>query len=207
MSGKLITLEGGEGAGKSSVIASLEGLLADGGHPYVMTREPGGTSFGEALRHAVLHAHDSVAPEAELLAMFSARAQHLHQVIRPALAEGKIVLCDRFVDSSYAYQGGGRGLPEGTIRTLEALFVGIRPSLTLYLDVLPEVGNARVRTRANGPDRIEREQTAFFDNVRAAYLQRARDEPERIKVIDACRPQVEVARSAGQVLASFLVSS
>ena len=192
MVGTLLTFEGGEGAGKTTVIAAVLAALDRAGIAHVATREPGGTPFGEAIRATVLGAAD-VAPEAELLAMFAARAQHMRDVIRPALDAGKWVVCDRFVDSSYAYQGGGRRIPTATIEALERLFVGLEPDLTFYLDVPPETGLARVRSRGGPLDRIEKEQLAFFEDVRFAYLRRAAEAPERVRVVDATHSPDSVA--------------
>lgn len=193
MTGKLITFEGGEGAGKTTVIESVLAFLKGAGVDVVGTREPGGTPFGEALRDAILLAPHPVCPEAELLAMFAARSQHLHDVIEPALEAGKWVVCSRFVDSSYAYQGGGRKVPLQSIQALEDTFVRVRPDLTFYLDLHPSDGHARIAARPEGLDRIEREDLAFFQSVRQAYLDRAAAEPNRIQLVDATSPAAEVA--------------
>lgn len=196
---QLVTFEGGEGAGKSTVIGAVLDLLSRRGISHISTREPGGTPFGEAIRELVLH--DTSAPvvaEAELLAIFAARSQHLAHVIEPALQTGQWVVCDRFVDSSYAYQGGGRGINEYKIQALERLFVPRTPDLTIYLDVPPAQGLARLAGRSTTPDRFESESATFFDAVRAAYLARAALAPGRIRSVDG-RPAAEIV--ARQVVA------
>ncbi len=198
---RFITLEGIEGAGKGSNIAFIAEWLAARGIDSVRTREPGGTELGEALREMLLgFKHLEMAADTELLLMFAARAQHLHEIIRPALAAGRWVLCDRFTDASYAYQGHGRQLGEETIGALEQLVQrGLKPDLTLLLDVPVELGLERAGQRS-APDRFEREQRAFFERVRAGYLVLAEREPERIRVIDASRPLAEVQRAIGTCL-------
>ncbi len=198
---RFITLEGIEGAGKGSNIAFIAEWLAARGIDSVRTREPGGTELGEALREMLLgFKHLEMAADTELLLMFAARAQHLHEIIRPALAAGRWVLCDRFTDASYAYQGHGRQLGEETIGALEQLVQrGLKPDLTLLLDVPVELGLERAGQRS-APDRFEREQRAFFERVRAGYLALAEREPERIRVIDASRPLAEVQRAIGACL-------
>ncbi|MGY0651486.1 dTMP kinase [Luteimonas sp. A537] len=194
---RLVSLEGGEGAGKTTVLAALrEALAADGGE-VVVTREPGGTPLAEKIRELLLHPGDeAVAAETELLLMFAARAQHVRAIVQPALERGAWVLCDRFTDSSYAYQGGGRGLDAGFIAGLERRVVGIRPGLTLLLDIDVAQGRARIRSRDPQPDRIERERDAFFERVRATFLARAAAEPARFRVVDASRPVDEVVAAA-----------
>lgn len=187
MIGMFITFEGTEGVGKSTQLDLLAAALADMSLEFVRTREPGGTAAGEDMREILLHRNETpLSDEAELLLMFAARAQHLAEVIRPALAAGKIVLCDRFTDATYAYQGGGRGIAPGRIATLEQWLQGsLRPHLTLLLDAPVGTGMTRARGRGNGADRFEREQLAFFERVRAAYLAIAAREPVRVAVIDA----------------------
>ncbi len=193
MTARFITLEGGEGVGKSTSLTSIADFLAGRGISYVLTREPGGTELGEAIRRLLLDsATRDVDPIAELLLIFAARAQHVHQVIRPALAAGTWVICDRFTDASYAYQGSGRRLGDAPVATLEQLVQGgLRPDLTLVLDLAPEIGLARIQGRTL--DRFEREQQAFFTRVRAGYRQRAAAEPERCKLIDASVSPEQVA--------------
>ncbi|NJD08240.1 MAG: dTMP kinase [Methylococcaceae bacterium] len=184
MSAKFITLEGGEGVGKTTQIAAVCEFLEQRGIACVATREPGGTPVGEQIRGVLLGNH-VIAPETELLLLFAARAQHLQEVIRPALAKGHWVVCDRFTDASFAYQGGGRGVAEGMIEALQAqVQAGLQPALTLLLDAPVEIGLARAKRR--GPaDRFEQETVAFFQRVRAAYLARAERWPGRMRVIDA----------------------
>jgi dTMP kinase len=200
VTGRLITLEGGEGAGKSTAMAFLAGRIAARGVELLQVREPGGTEAGEAIRRVVLNpGHAGLCAETELLLMFAARAQLVREVIGPALARGAVVLSDRFTDASFAYQGGGRGIDAGRIAELERWACGIRPDLTLLLDLPVDQGLARARGR--GPtDRIEAERTEFFERVRAAYRQRAAQEPARWRVIDASRPLDEVLVALGTAL-------
>jgi len=190
---RFITIEGGEGAGKSTATRTILSLLAAAGIPNVTSREPGGTAFGERLRELLLDAKQSCCPEAELLAMFAARAQHLNEVILPALSNGQWIVCDRFIDSSYAYQCGGRGVAAGVIAALEGAFVHRMPDLTILLDVDPLVGQERVALRHRAADRIEAEHEAFHARVRQAFLARARAEPGRIRVVDASASPATVA--------------
>jgi dTMP kinase len=193
MSGRFITLEGGEGAGKSTVLAALQARLAGHGIEVVVTREPGGTALGEAVRGLVLDpARGGMCAESELLLMFAARAQHVREVIAPALEAGRWVLSDRYTDASYAYQGGGRGQPIARIAELEAWAAPLRPDLTLLLDLPVADGLARAGARGQA-DRIEREATDFFERVREAYRARAAAEPARFCVIDSSAA-VEVVR-------------
>lgn len=191
--GLFITLEGPEGAGKSTNRDYLAQLLGGSGREVVLTREPGGTPLAERIREILLApAAEPMAVDTELLLMFAARAQHLAQVVRPALARGALVLCDRFVDATYAYQGGGRGVPVERIAILEAFVLGdLHPDLTLVFDLPVEVGLARA-ARRGALDRFEQEQRAFFDAVRQTYLQRAQAKPERYSIIDASRTLAEV---------------
>ncbi len=194
MSGRLVTLEGGEGAGKSSVMGALRAALEGRGLEVVQTREPGGTAPGEAIRKLLLDPALALCAHAELLLMFAARAQLVREVIEPARARGAWVLSDRFTDASFAYQGGGRGLDGACIAELERMVVGFKPDLTFLLDVDVRQGHARLAGRDGGADRIEREDEEFFGRVRAGYLKRAAREPARFRVIDASQPQTDVLR-------------
>lgn len=185
--GRFITFEGIDGAGKSSQIAALVEFLRARGITVVQSREPGGTALGEGLRELLLH--QSMHLETEAMLMFAARREHLAALIVPALEAGSWVVCDRFSDATYAYQVGGRGLAADKFSALEAwVHPGFQPDLTLVFDLPPEVAAARVATTGVDPDRFEREQRDFFVRVRAAYLERAQQAPERIRVIDANRP-------------------
>ncbi len=205
MRGRFITMEGGEGAGKSSNLEFVRRHLERHGRRLVVTREPGGTPLGESIRELLLDRNNSeIGDDTELLLMFAARAQHIGQLIRPALESGSWVLCDRFTDATYAYQGGGRGIPRERIGRLEEwVQQGLQPDLTLLLDLPVEQGLARAGRRSS-PDRFEREQLAFFERVRAAYLERARLHPQRFRVIDASRPLEQVQRSLAQALEEWL---
>lgn len=193
---RFVTLEGGEGAGKSTVLAALSSHLRAQGAEVVTTREPGGTPLAEQIRELLLDTrHEPPAPETELLLMFAARAQHVRETVLPALARGAWVVSDRFTDASYAYQGAARGGDVEFIAELERRVVGIAPGLTLLLDVPVAVGLERARRRG-AVDRIESEQDAFFERVRAGYRARAEVEAHRFRVIDASRPADEVAAEA-----------
>jgi len=184
--GRFVTIEGIEGAGKSTAMDLLRQRIEARGHAVVITREPGGTALGEALRALLLgHREDDMADTTELLLMFAARAEHLHKVIEPALQSGSWVLCDRFTDATYAYQGYGRGIDLARIEALEQWVQGdIRPDLTLLMDLPVEAGLDRAGRRS-APDRFERQALAFFDRVRAGYLALAERWPQRFRVIDA----------------------
>ena len=197
---RLVTLEGGEGAGKSTVLAALRDALAAAGHEVVCTREPGGTPLAEQIRDLLLDPrHEPPAQETELLLMFAARAQHVRETVLPALARGAWVLSDRFTDASYAYQGGARGGDVQFIAELERRVVGIEPGLTLLLDVPVQVGLSRMRGRGDA-DRIESEREDFFERVRTAYLGRAQAHPERFRVVDASQAlEVVAATAAGHL--------
>jgi dTMP kinase len=205
MTGKFITVEGIEGVGKSTNIDFIYRQLLAAGREVVLTREPGGTPLAEAIRGLLLDpAYTGMDARCELQLVFAARAEHLARVIRPALAQGKWVLCDRFTDATYAYQGGGRGIDTAIIASLEALVQGgFRPDLTLLLDVPVAVGLARAGKRG-ALDRFEQEQVEFFERVRTAYLDMAREHALRYRVIDAARPLDEVQFELETVLASFL---
>lgn len=205
---RLLTIEGGEGAGKSTVLSALRDALLADGCEVVCTREPGGTPLAERIRGLLLDAGDeTVHPHTELLLMFAARAQHVQRVVLPALARGAWVVSDRFTDSSYAYQGAARGMDESFIAELERRAVGIEPGLTLLLDL--GVAHARERTRGRdllggaSPDRIERERDDFFERVREGFLARAARHPQRIRVLDAGPDAATVAAAALAVLADY----
>ena len=206
MPGRFITLEGGEGVGKSSNLDFIRRHLETAGKSVMVTREPGGTTLGEQIRALLLdHRHDGMSTDAELLLMFAARAEHLAQVIRPALTAGKWVLCDRFTDATYAYQGGGRGIAEARIADLETWVQGgLRPDLTFLLDAPVAVGMARAGRRAEAADRFEREQAAFFERVRRTYLGLAEGFPERYRVIDASQELAAVQEQLSRELDKFL---
>lgn len=186
MRGKFITIEGVEGVGKTTNIEFIRKLLADSNITCIFSREPGGTEFAEKIRSLLLsHHNERITEMAELLMIFAARSQHIEHVITPALDAGKWVICDRFTDATYAYQGGGRGLDINVIARLESMVQGsLRPDLTFVLDLAPEIGLQRARTRGV-LDRFEEEKIGFFNRVRENYLQRAALEPNRCKVIDA----------------------
>nr|WP_189660369.1 dTMP kinase [Pseudomonas mosselii] len=200
-----ITLEGPEGAGKSTNREYLAARLREQGVDVVMTREPGGTPLAERIRELLLApSEERMAVDTELLLMFAARAQHLAEVIRPALARGAVVLCDRFTDATYAYQGGGRGLPVERIAILEAFVQGeLRPDLTLVFDLPVEVGLARAAARGR-LDRFEQEGQAFFEAVRQAYLQRAGQQPQRYRLLDAAQPLSAVQQAIDALVPGIL---
>jgi dTMP kinase len=201
MRGTFITMEGVEGAGKSTMLERVGGWLEAAGRTPVRTREPGGTELAEKLRGILLDRDGlPLSGKAELLLMFAARAQHLEELIRPALGRGEWVLCDRFTDATWAYQGGGRGLAAGDIAALEMLVHGdLQPDLTLLLDLPVEEGLRRASFRSEA-DRFEQEPAAFFERVRAAYLERAAAAPQRFAVIDASRDMETVWSQIRSVL-------
>ena len=203
--GKFITIEGQDGAGKSTNVAVIEEFLTSKGIDFVRSREPGGTPFGETLREVLLNSgDDKIGDKAELLLVFAARAQHIEQVIEPALAQGQWVLCDRFTDATYAYQGYGRGLDLSFVELLEASVQGsLRPDLTILLDLPVEVGESRAGQRSS-PDRFEAQKQTFKQQVRDGYLQLATQQPNRIKVIDASVDIASVAKSIKSVLETFV---
>jgi dTMP kinase len=186
MSAKFITLEGGEGAGKTTCLKHIEKRIKEAGIDLCVTREPGGTRTGEKIREILLdRGNFDILDETELLLMFAARAQHLNELIRPTLATDTWVLCDRFTDATYAYQGGGRGINSERIAELEQwVQQGLKPDLTLLLDLPVEVGLERAGQRST-PDRFESENIAFMERMRSSYLEIARREPERVKIIDS----------------------
>jgi len=201
MRGRFITMEGGEGAGKSTMMDRVADWLENAGHRVIRTREPGGTDLAEKLREILLDRNNiSLSGRAELLLMFAARAQHLEELIRPALVRGDWVLCDRFTDATWAYQGGGRGLPRDEIGSLETLVHGdLQPDLTLLLDLPVELGMKRAARRSQA-DRFEQESTLFFERVRNAYLERAEAAPERFAIINAASNMEEVWSQIKSVL-------
>lgn len=199
---KFITLEGSEGAGKSSAMSVITSVLNSWAVPFITTREPGGDVSAEKMRDILLFA-DHLDAQTELLLMFASRNEHLVKTIRPALASGTWVISDRFVDASYAYQGGGRQIDKSHIEYLEQFTVGeTQPDLTLYLDVTPEVGLARAAERSE-KDRIEKEDLAFFHTIRSAYLARFEADAERIKRIDADVQIDKVSEQIKRVLKTF----
>ncbi|MDN6858275.1 dTMP kinase [Pseudomonas sp. CAN2814] len=205
MTGLFITLEGPEGAGKSTNREYLAERLRERGIEVQLTREPGGTPLAERIRELLLDPSDEkMAVDTELLLVFAARAQHIAEVIRPALARGAVVLCDRFTDATYAYQGGGRGLPVERIAQLESFVQGgLRPDLTLVFDLPVEIGLSRAAARGR-LDRFEQEGRAFFDAVRNTYLDRARAEPGRYHILDAAQTLAEVQRDLDGLLPTLL---
>lgn len=207
MSGRFVTVDGGEGAGKTTQMGFMREYLERRGCRVVVTREPGGTSLGEEIRALLLgHRDGGMTLAAETLLMFAARAEHLEQVIRPALAAGYWVLCDRFTDATYAYQGGGRGLSLKRIAVLEEWVQGtLRPDLTLLLDLPVATGLARAGKRSMA-DRFEREDVDFFERVRAMYLERAAHEPDRYRVVDASQSVKAVRAEVETMLAEWLES-
>jgi dTMP kinase len=202
--GAFITLEGGEGVGKSTSLTAMRRCLQGHGVDPVVTREPGGTRLGESIRSWILDGeHGVLSAEVEALLMFAARAQHLDEIIRPALEIGKWVVCDRFTDATRAYQGGGRG---ASVALLDALANGVQqglnPDLTLLLDAPVEVGMARIADRPH--DHFERESSEFLDRVRHAYLEMAAAEPDRFRIIDATQSQDAVQRAIECEIEGFL---
>jgi dTMP kinase len=201
---KFITLEGIEGVGKTSNLRYIKELLENSGHDCVVTREPGGTRLGESLRGILLdHTDDHMCPDSELLMMFAARAEHLSKVILPALKKDQTVLCDRFTEATYAYQGGGRQLDEDKISELEDWVQGdLRPDLTIILDAPVEIGRARAGRRSE-PDRIEKEHDEFFQRVRNAYIELANRYPHRICLVDASVGLAAVQKSIHEKLVEY----
>jgi dTMP kinase len=206
--GKFLTIEGVEGVGKSTNLESIKQILESESINFIATREPGGTLIAEKIRTLLLEHHQEKLCElSELLLVFAARAQHIEAVIKPALEAGTWVLCDRFTDATYAYQGGGRGLNSNTISELENLTQGtLRPDFTLILDLDPEIGLSRAKNRGE-LDRIELEKTDFFKKVRASYLDIAKREPERCKVVDASRSIEVVSNDVTEYLMTFIRES
>lgn len=205
MRGRFITLEGSEGSGKSTNLNHIHQRLQQAGVDVVLTREPGGTPLGESIRELLLdHRQQAMASDTELLLMFAARAQHLNELILPALETGKWVLCDRFTDATYAYQGAGRGIAHERIALLEQWVQGeLRPDLTLFLDLPVAQGLARAGERAE-LDRFEREEVAFFERVRQGYLSQAAAHPQRYRVVDASPELPEVQAQLNRLIDDYL---
>lgn len=205
MSGKFITLEGGEGAGKTTCLKHVEKRIKDAGINLCVTREPGGTRTGEKIREILLdRGNFDILDDTELLLMFAARAQHLNELIRPTLAADSWVLCDRFTDATYAYQGGGRQIECARIAELEQwVQQGLKPDLTLLLDLPVEIGLQRAGERST-PDRFESENIAFMERMRSSYLDIARQEPERVKIIDSSQALEDVLLQIDDVMNDVL---
>jgi len=201
--GRFITLEGIDGAGKSTHLRWIARFLVDHGRKVMVTREPGGTAVGEKLRGLVLRGNHGLNPETETLLMFAARREHLDKVIIPALASGRWVLCDRFTDATYAYQGAGSGADWKKIGVLERWVQDeLQPDLTILFDVCPAVGRRRAGRRQQ-PDRFEREKGAYYRRVRNAYLRRARANPRRVRVIDASRSLPDIHKKLEEILITY----
>lgn len=208
--GKLITIEGSEGAGKSTAVKYIQTYFAQRNLPFVLTREPGGTELAEEIRQVLLHPESSekMAGETELLLMFASRAQHIAALVKPTLDAGQHVLSDRYVDASYAYQGGGRQLDMQQIKVLDELVVGdLQPDMTLLFDIPVDLGLARTQNRSSGKDRIEHEKIEFFERVRQVYLERAKQDPNRIKIIDASQSIENVQMQIRTELDKFFASN
>ncbi len=200
MRGKFITLEGIDGAGKSTHLAWLADLFRQRGLRLCVTREPGGTDLGEKLRALLLDRNQQMHLDTEAMLMFAARREHLDKVIEPALAGGTWVICDRFTDATFAYQGSGRGVDWAKLRVLEQWVQGaLQPDLTLLFDVTPEVGRQRAGS-IKSPDRFEQEENAFFMRVRDGYLRRAKEEPSRMRVIDAGTTVERIRQTIAQIV-------
>ena len=202
--GFFISLEGIEGAGKSTMVSFIEDFLTKDGHDVIKTREPGGTKIGEQIRTILLkNENNNLTADTELLLMFAARAQHMNEIITPALSSGKTILCDRFIDASYAYQGGGRGIDASRINLLEKwIQSNLRPDLTLLFDLDVSVGMTRSQKRS-AADRFEQEKSIFFEKVRACYLKRAEDEPDRFRVINSGLPLQKVEDKIAAILSKL----
>jgi dTMP kinase len=200
--GLFITIEGIEGAGKSTAVREIEKQLKLKEVDYILTREPGGTEIAEGIRQLLLkhYFEEKMAEDTELLLMFASRAQHIAQLIKPALNAGKIVICDRFTDASFAYQGGGRGVSKEHIQRLADWVQGdLKPDLTILLDIHPKIGLKRAAKRGE-PDRIEKEEIKFFERVRKTYLDLAKNDPDRFRVIDASQTLSKIKASLKKIL-------
>jgi dTMP kinase len=205
MTGLFITLEGVEGAGKSTLMDFVAELFVTAGHEVIQTREPGGTKTGEQIRNILLDSNNmGLTDQTELLLMFAARMQHLDEVINPALKSGKVVICDRFTDASYAYQGGGRGIESSRIQILEDwVQQGLKPDLTLLFDLDVEIGLRRAGKRSSA-DRFEQEEIGFFERIRQCYLERANAEPERFRILDSAQSYDNVKQQIQIILQTYL---
>lgn len=203
--GLFVTLEGVEGAGKSTLMSYVAEIFSNAGREVIQTREPGGTKTGEQIRAILLDSKNTgVTDDTELLLMFAARAQHINEVIKPALASGKVVICDRFTDASYAYQGGGRGIALSRIEALENwVQQGLKPDLTILFDLDVETGLRRAGKRSEA-DRFEQEEISFFERIRACYLERAENEPERFRIIDSSQSFDNVKQQIQDILKDYL---
>ena len=209
MTGLFITFEGGEGCGKSTQIAALKARLKAMGKTVVQTREPGGTALGESVRNLLQYddAGQGMSPEAELLLFAASRAQHVRELIAPAIAEGQIVLCDRFLDSTTVYQGVARAIDSKKVDTINQFAIGdTKPDLTILIDLPPEIGLARVHARSNGKlDRMEKEAIEFFQAVRQGYLDLAKSEPKRFLVLDGSQSVEELETQIWQKVEATLL--
>lgn len=206
MTARFISIEGIEGAGKSTQLAFIQRYLSEQGKQLTVTREPGGTELGEKIRALLLAPTETgMAVDTELLLMFSARAEHVAQVIKPALSQGNWVLSDRFTDATFAYQGGGRGIDQQRITELAAWTLnGLQPDLTLLFDLPVELGQQRVLSRNEGVDRFEQEKVDFFQRIRNCYLERAQQEPDRIKIIDSSQTIADIEGQLISILQPLL---
>ena len=202
MKGKFISIEGIEGAGKSTQLAFIQNYLSEQGKHIVVTREPGGTELGEQIRTLLLTpSTTSMSVNTELLLMFAARAEHIAQVINPALERGDWVISDRFTDATFAYQGGGRGIEQQRINKIaDWTLNGLQPDITFLFDLPVDVGQQRVLSRNQGVDRFEQEKYDFFERIRTCYLDRAQQEPDRIKIIDANQSITDIQKQLIQIL-------
>lgn len=206
MNGKFISIEGIEGAGKSTQLAFIERYLTQQGKTVVVTREPGGTKLGEQIRELLLAPREEgMAVDSELLLMFAARAEHIEQVIKPAISRGDWVISDRFVDATFAYQGGGRGIPTDRIKQIsDWTLKDLQTDMTFLFDLPVELGQQRVISRNGEIDRFEQEKTNFFQQIRDCYLQRSQQEPERMKVIDASQNISDIESQLSNYLVKLL---